>query len=110
MTYPIIDAQVATANITSNSVDMDGTPTKTLNLGVQVNATSLNSADAVVKVQHSNDNVNFADVTDASLTLASGTSTQILSPITNIGSRYYRVVFTKNTNSAGSLTVIFNFN
>lgn len=110
MTYPIINAAAATANITSNAIDMDGTPTKILNLGVQVIAVGLNSADATVKIQHSNDNVNFSDITDASITLASGSSAPILSPITNIGTRYYRAVFTKNTNSAGTLSVIFNLN
>lgn len=110
MTYNIIDAQVATANINSEAVSTDGTPTKTLNIGWQVNAVGFNQATATVKLQHSNDNVNWADITDATLTLASGTSSQIQSPITNIGSKWLRAVYTKNTNSAGSLTVIFNFN
>ena len=110
MTYPIINAVAATANITSNSVDMDGTPTKTLNIGIQVNSTSFNAADAVVKIQHSNDNVNFTDITDATLTIATGTASAILAPITNIGTRYYRAVYAKNTNSAGTISVIFNFN
>lgn len=110
MTYPVINAVAATANINSNSFDIGGLPIKCANLGWQVNAVNFNSADATVKIQHSQDAVNWADITDATLTIASGTSSQVQSPITNIGSTYYRAVYTKNTNSGGTVTVIFSFN
>lgn len=112
MTYPVINAAVATANINSNSFDIGGLPIRCANLGVQVIATGLNSADATVKIQHAMIDLDAAyqDITDATLTIASGTSYPVLSPITNIGSTYYRAVYTKNTNSAGTVTVIFSFN
>lgn len=107
MTHTIINAQSATANINSETFDMDGQRAGR-NMSFQVNATSFNTSDATVKMQHSNDNSNWADITDASLTMASGTTSQILAPITMLGSRFYRIVYTKNTNSAGTITVILN--
>lgn len=107
MTHNIINAQPATANINSETFDMDGQRSGR-NLSFQVNATSFNASDATVKIQHSNDNSNWADITDGSLTIASGTTSQILTPISLLGARYYRIVYTKNTNSAGTITVILN--
>lgn len=110
MTHDIIAAQAATSNITSAALDVNGVPVKVNNIGMQVVATALSSADSVVKLQHSNDGTNFADITDASLTLAAGASTPVLSPIAMIGMRYYRAVYTKNTNAAGTVKVIINVN
>lgn len=107
MTHTIINAQSATANINSETFDMDGQRSGR-NLSFQVNATSFNASDATVKMQHSNDNSNWTDLTDGSLTMASGTTSQILTPITMLGARYYRIVYTKNSNSAGTITVILN--
>lgn len=107
MTHTIINAQSATANINSEAFDMDGQRSGR-NMSFQVNATSFNASDATVKIQHSNDNSNWADVTDGSLTIASGTTSQVLTPITNLATRYYRIVYTKNSNSAGTITVIIN--
>ena len=107
MTHNIINGAVATANINSETFDMDGQRSGR-NLSFQVNATSFNASDATVKMQHSNDNSNWADITDASLTMASGTTSQILAPISLLGSRYYRIMYTKNSNSAGTITVILN--
>lgn len=110
MTYPVINTAAATADINSNSFNIDTLPIRCANIGWQVNAVGFNQATATVKIQHSQDATNWADVLDATLTLASGTSSQVQSPITNIGSTYYRAVYTKNTNSAGTITVIFSFN
>jgi len=107
MTHTIINAQSATANINSEAFDMDGQRAGR-NMSFTANTTSFNQADATVKIQHSNDNSNWADVTDGSITIASGTASQNLTPITNLAMRYYRIVYTKNTNSAGTITVILN--
>lgn len=107
MTHNIIDAQVATASINSEAFDMDGQKSG-LNMSFTANTTGFNQADATVKIQHSNDKTNWTDVTDGSITIASGTASQTLTPITNLGVRYYRIVYTKNTNSAGTITVILN--
>ena len=107
MTHNIINAQVATANINSETFDMNG-QSAGRNMSFTANTTSFNAADATVKLQHSNDNTNWENVTDGSITIASGTATQSLTPITNIAMRYYRIVYTKNSNSAGTITVIIN--
>lgn len=107
MTHNIINAQVATANINSEAFDMDGQRAGR-NMSFTVNSTSFNAADATVKIQHSNDNSNWADVTDGSITIATGTASQSLTPITNLAMRFYRIVYTKVSNTAGTITVILN--
>ena len=115
MTYDIIPSgTVATANTTSTGFDVDAVPTRgTKVLSITVDKTSLNTSDATVRLQMSNDNVNFEniDLVDSSvglITLTSGTGVQSLTPVTYLGMRYYRVVYTKNTNSAGTIKVIIN--
>lgn len=100
--------QVATANINSETLDLAGYK---MNIGVlsfTAITTGFNSATATVKIQHSNDNSNWEDVTDGSITIASGSAAQSLTPITYAGMRYYRIVYTKNSNSAGTIQVIVN--
>lgn len=109
MTHNIIDEAVATANINSNSVDLNGYVVRQ-GMSFTANTTSFSAADATVKLQHSNDNTNWTDVTDGSITIASGTASQTLTPITLLGTRYLRIVYTKNTNAAGTITVIVNIN
>lgn len=112
MTYTIINAGVATGNLTSTSLDMDLYSAKTFNLGVQVVASGLTSADSVVKIQGSNvdSDAYYNDITDATLTLAAGASYPVIAPIALIGLRFYRAVYTKNTNAGGTVSVIVNIN
>lgn len=108
MTHTIINAQAATANINSETFDMDGQRSGR-NLSFTANAVGFNGTDATVKLQHSNDNSNWEDVTDGSKTIdATGTSSRNLTPVTSLAMRYYRIVYTKNSNSAGTITVILN--
>lgn len=76
-------------------------------IGVQVNATGLNTADSVVKLQDSIDGTNFIDITGATLTLSSGSSNNMFR-VTNLIGRKIKVVFTKGTNSAGTLDVHYS--
>lgn len=105
---PSPTTQSATANINSEVIDTEYMGLRVGTLSMQVNATSFNASDATVKVQHSNDKTNWVDITDGSLTIASGTSTQILAPVVYLSARYHRVVYTKNSNSAGTIQVICN--
>ncbi len=107
MTHTIINARPATGNINSETFDMDGQRAGR-NMSFTAQSTGFNSATATAKLQHSNDNVNWEDTTDGSLGMATGTASQSLTPITNLAMRYYRIVFTANSNSAGTVTVILN--
>lgn len=98
----------ANAAINSESVDTDNKGLKVGTLSFQVNSTSFNSATATAKLQHSNDNTNWFDVTDGSVTIATGTSQTVLTPVVSLAMRYYRVVYTPNSNTAGTIQVIVN--
>lgn len=99
---------VATANINGETIDTMYMGLRGYHLSFSATSTGFNQADATVKLQHSNDASNWADVTDGSVTMASGSATSVLTPVVDIAMRYYRCVFTKNTNSAGSVVVIVN--
>lgn len=103
----IVPTRVATADYTSGSITLDDA-LRINNMSMHVIAASLNTADAAVKIQHSNDNTNWIDLTDGSVTLTSSTSFAIIAPF--VAFKYYRVVFTKGTNSAGTVQIILNFN
>ena len=109
MIHTIINARDASVSINSEGFDMDGQRAGR-NMSFSVASTSFNAADATVKLQHSNTNVSadFQDVTDGSITIATGTALQNLTPITNLGMRFYRIVYTKVSNTAGTITVILN--
>jgi hypothetical protein len=107
--------QVGTADANSAMVTIPDN-LSIANAGLQVSATSFNTADATVKVQHSNDPT-FADWgyvqdnntgTDAVITITSNISFYLI--MTNISFKYYRLAFAKGTNSAGTFTARINFN
>lgn len=98
--------QAATSNINSEVIDIMYYALKYGVMGIQVNTASFNAADATVKLQHSNDATNWIDTTDGSITIASGTNSATLTPVTQLAMRYYRIVYTKNSNSAGTIQVI----
>lgn len=100
--------QVATSDITSLTIDTDNKGLRVGTLSFQVNSASFNAADATVKLQHSNDNTNWNDVTDGSITIASGTASAVLTPVVDLAMRYYRIVYTKNSNNAGTIQVLVN--
>ena len=105
--------QSAIQAITSETLDTDNKGLKIGTLSIQVNSASLNSDDATVRLQHSDDNSNYnnidtADSTVGLMTLASGTAIQVLTPVTFLAMRYYRVVYTPNTNTAGTIQILAN--
>ena len=101
--------QVATATASSAVVDITKTGTYLGNIGFQVVAVGLNTADATVYIEHSNDGTNFSTVDNSTLTLASGSSNQCMI-LTNQAFAFYRVTFNKGTNSAGTYSITVNFN
>lgn len=108
-----ISTTAATVNITS--------ATQTLPFGntfqsgsFQYKAVGFNSADATIKLQCSNVPTpsvdgDWKDVVDSEKTIASGDSTDYFI-LSNTAMLHYRVVFTKNTNSAGTIANYLNFN
>lgn len=99
---------VATANFTSASLDTFILPVtfKRRSIGLQVISSSLSTSDANIKIQESNDDVNYTDIPSATITLLTGSTVNTL--FTDLRLRYIRLVFTKNTNAAGTLSGIAN--
>ncbi len=102
-------ATPATSDFTSESEDFFILPViyGERKVGLQVIATSLDAADSTVKLQESNDDVNYSDIPGASITLASGSSIQTLS-FSGLRLKFVRAVFTKNANAAGTISGIAN--
>lgn len=101
-------ASAATANINGTAEDLLNHGSRKEKVAVQVVATGLNSADSVMKLQESNDGTNWADISGATATLASGASAPLIKA-TALVCRYIRAVYTKNTNSAGTVSAIAFF-
>lgn len=87
----------ANAAYTGEAIDCEHSVT----LSLQLVGTGLDKADGTVKLQYSNDNTSFADVA-AATTVAAGATVTII-PLTSVPCRYYRVVWAKGTNAAGTL-------
>jgi hypothetical protein len=92
----------AAASFNSSAIDTIGYQY----LSVQINATSLSAADGIVKLQDSNDGTNWTDITGATLTLAAGSSPNMIRDTANTG-RYIRAVWTFGTNASGTLQMIY---
>lgn len=71
-------------------------------VGVQFVATNLNTADGVVKIQDSINGTEFNDITGASITVASGTTSNMIR-YTSFTGKYVRVLWSKGTNTAGTM-------
>ena len=67
--------------------------------------TGIDASDSVVKLQYSNDQVNFVDVPTLSGTLSSGDSV-VTFDLTSITHRYFKAVFTANSSTTGTLSII----
>lgn len=74
---------------------------------ISVIADSLNAADGEVKLQASSDGTNFADVSSASVTLASGNSVNHII-VDYAPYVYFRLVYTEGSNTAGTVTTQYN--
>jgi hypothetical protein len=97
----------ASAGFDSSSIEL-GDNLSINNMSMHVIGTGLNTADSTVKLQSSNNNTDWVDVVDGSLTLTSSTSFYLIAG--NVAMKYYRVVFANGTNSAGTIQVLLNFN
>lgn len=73
-------------------------------MSVQFVATSLSHADGVIKLQDSNDGTNWNDITGATITVASGTSSNMIR-YTAFTADQVRAVWTKGSNTTGTITV-----
>ena len=77
-------------------------------LSFQFIAVGLNASTGVIKLQDSLDDINWNDITGASITVASGSNTNMIR-YTAFTSSYVRAVWSKNTNSAGTISGNFLF-
>lgn len=100
--------QSAIQAITSETLDTDNKGLRIGTLSITVKSTSFNAADSTVVLQMSNNNSNWENVTDGSMTIATGSATQSLTPVTYLAMRYYRVVYTPNSNTAGTIKILAN--
>lgn len=77
-------------------------------LSVQFVATGLDAADGIIKLQDSNDGTNFNDISGATITVAAGTSSNMIR-YTAFTAEKIRVVWTKGSNTTGTISVIAIF-
>lgn len=77
-------------------------------LNVQINGTSLSAADGSLTLQQSNDGVNYTTITDSTITMASGSTSQNI-VLENVATKYIRSVWAKGANASGTIAVYFNF-
>lgn len=100
--YPFGDGalftnQACTANFTSNSFSVG----EYTSLSFMINWSSFNSNSSVVQVQVSNNNSSWDDKSSASATLIGASGAQGLSLAGTVTEGFYRLKYTKNSNSAG---------
>lgn len=82
---------------TSNFIRYNG-------LSFQLDATSLDAADATVQIQKSNNGNNFADISGAVITLPSSTTTNFIE-IVGAKNEFYKLVITVNSVTSGTLSI-----
>ena len=90
----------AAANYTSAAVDCEDCST----VSIQLVGTSLAKADGKIALQRSNDGTNFEAVATATTVAATATAYGIAD--TAAAYRFYRAVWAKGTNAAGTCEVI----
>lgn len=105
----IAAATAANTNQTGTSHPIENHLAGNANLNVQFNGTSLSAADGSFTIEQSNDGTNWTTVTDSSVTMASGSTSQNL-VLTNVGAKYVRSKWAKGSNASGTIEVLFNFN
>lgn len=105
----IAAATAASSNKTGTSHPIENHLAGNANLNAQFNGTSLSATDGVFTLEQSNDATNWTTITDSSITMASGSSSQNL-VLTNVGAKYIRSVWAKGSNASGTIEVLFNFN
>lgn len=78
---------------------------KAFTVSIQAVGASLDKADGTIKLQMSNDGLIFSDV--ASATTVAANSTAYVVADDTASCVWYRFVWTKGTNAAGTVTVTF---
>lgn len=73
-------------------------------VSMQIICTGLDHADGVIKLQDSDDGTNWNDVTGATITVNSGTSSNMIRNSVHTG-KFVKAVWTHGTNTAGTITV-----
>lgn len=87
------------ANYTGAAIDCENISS----VGLQCSAVSLDKADGTIALEHSNDGTTWAVV--AAATTVAANSTGYFIPVTVATMKYYRAVWAKGTNAAGTVTV-----
>lgn len=77
-------------------------------VSLQFVATGIDAADGVIKLQDSNDGTNWNDITGATITVAAGTSSNMIR-YTAFTGKYIRTNWAKGSNSAGTIAAVFQF-
>lgn len=95
LTYDLADGDGTVT--TSNFISYSG-------LSFQIDATSLDAADATVQVEKSNNGVNFADISGAVITLPSGTASNFIE-IVGAKNEIYKLTITVNSVTAGTISI-----
>lgn len=103
----VVAGTTAAANLTCTTIDFFNLPRQTQTVCAQFLATSLSAADGVLKIQESNDDTNYVDISGATITLASGSSAPTLT-YTSVRTRYIRFVWSKGTNASGTFGITVN--
>lgn len=96
---PVFNAVDAAINKTSSSIITN----QTFACSVQVTATGT-GINGAVKIQCSNDGTNFADITGATVNIASATTVFILK--TEICYAFIRLVYTNSGTPTGTITAV----
>jgi hypothetical protein len=76
-------------------------------LGVKLDYTGFNAADATIEVQESDDNITWYSNTGSIQTIPSGTGNLCFN-LNGLSSNYYKVFYENYTNSAGTIKVTTN--
>lgn len=77
-------------------------------VSLQFVGTSLSAADGVIKLQDSNDGTNWNDITGATITVASGTSSNMIR-YTAFTGKYIRANWAAGSNASGTMSALFQF-
>lgn len=75
---------------------------------LQFVGTSLSASDGVIKLQDSNDGTNWNDISGASITVASGTSSNMIR-YTAFTGKYIRANWAAGSNVSGTISALFQF-
>lgn len=77
-------------------------------VSLQFVATGIDAADGVIKLQDSNDGSNWNDITGATITVAAGTSSNMIR-YTAFTGKHIRANWAKGSNAAGTIAAVFTF-